>query len=300
MPYRHYGNIGDIWKHLPLCTILETERPHTYIETNSAYATYTLEGTPRQQYGVFHTYRHAAESEAITNSQYLAILRELNHRAKTPHTYPGSPALAMAVLKDTSARFIFCDIEPEALASVSVHAASEELAERVTTVLGDSISGTYRRIDTLTPDDFLHIDPYFIFEPNAEGLTAFDVFVKATRRGIKCMLWYGYFTGEEQKALTTRIREAVASDTGIDPAPLHGVDVWLDLIRPDSVIANPGIVGCGILTSNLSSASRKAITELAKSLVDIYKDSNLFGTHPGKLRQAQRFGPTRLLEFTEH
>lgn len=293
MPYRHYGNIGDIWKHLPLCAILEIERPRTYIETNSAYATYTLEDTPRQQYGVIHTYRHAAASEAVANSRYLAILRELNDDATTPRTYPGSPALAMAVLKNTPALYTFCDIEAEALKSVAAHAASEGLAARVTTILGDSISGTYRMLDTLTPNDFLHIDPYLIFEPNAEGLTSFDVFLNATRRGVKCMLWYGYFTSEEQEALTTRIRETVASDGSIDSAQLHGVDVWLDLIQPDSVVANPGIVGCGVLTSNLSAASHEAISELAKGLANIYENSTLFGIHPGKLCHAQRLGPPK-------
>jgi len=287
MPYHHYGNIGDIWKHLPLCTILEIERPHTYVETNSACATYALEGTPRQKYGVIQTYRHAVESAVVAGSRYVAILRAQNNDAPDPRTYPGSPSLAMAVLGDTAARFIFCDIEPEALDSVAAHAASLGLEGRVTTVLGDSISGTYRMLHTLTPDDFLHIDPYLILEPNAEGLTYFNVFLEATRRSIKCMLWYGYFTTAEQRAMEARFQAAMASDDTLARHHLDGVEVALDLIQPDSIVVNPGIVGCGVLTSNLSQASREAVSALAAGLLEIYEESVLFGSHPGRLHARQ-------------
>lgn len=27
MPYKHAGEIGDIWKHLPICDILNIEKP---------------------------------------------------------------------------------------------------------------------------------------------------------------------------------------------------------------------------------------------------------------------------------
>ncbi|MCJ7548948.1 MAG: hypothetical protein MUQ30_04630 [Anaerolineae bacterium] len=284
MPYRHYGNIGDIWKHLPLCTILEIERPRTYIETNSAYATYALEATPRQQYGVIHTYRHAARSGVVAGSRYMAILREQNHDAPEPHTYLGSPALAMTVLKETAARFVFCDIEAEALENVAAYAASLALEGRVTTVLGDSISGTYRMLDTLTSDDFIHIDPYTIFEPNAEGLTYFDTFLEATRRGIKSMLWYGYFTGDEQREMETRFQAEMVSASTVDGCHVEGVEIALDLIQPDTIVVNPGIVGCCVLTSNLSRASRDAISRLAEGLVAIYDDSTVFGTHSGRLQ----------------
>jgi len=42
MSYTHSGEIGDVWKHLPLCEILKIEVPLTYHETNSAYASYTI------------------------------------------------------------------------------------------------------------------------------------------------------------------------------------------------------------------------------------------------------------------
>lgn len=38
MPYSHYGEIGDVWKHLPLCFFLTEEKPTVYVESNSAFS----------------------------------------------------------------------------------------------------------------------------------------------------------------------------------------------------------------------------------------------------------------------
>ena len=62
MPYVHYGRIGDVWKHLPLCSILSIEKPLRYVETNSARAVYALEETPEQKYGVYFLYAQARKS----------------------------------------------------------------------------------------------------------------------------------------------------------------------------------------------------------------------------------------------
>ena len=53
MPYSHSGEIGDVWKHLPLCDVLGIERPRRYFETNAAYAEYILPKTEENRYGVF-------------------------------------------------------------------------------------------------------------------------------------------------------------------------------------------------------------------------------------------------------
>jgi hypothetical protein len=40
--YEHYGRIGDMWKHLPLVSVLSIERPARYVETNSSRAEHSL------------------------------------------------------------------------------------------------------------------------------------------------------------------------------------------------------------------------------------------------------------------
>lgn len=270
MPYRHFGNIGDVWKHLPLCEILAIEQPKVYVETNAAYAQYTLQGTPRQQYGVGHLYAYADDADAVAGSHYVQHLKAANHSAAEPHIYLGSCALAMHMLRDTARRFIICDIEAEALESNAAYAKALGLDATVETVLGDSIAGTLGLLPELSDDTFLHIDPYHIFEPNDAGQTYFDVFLAATRRGLRCMLWYGYFTGDEQAALIGRIRADLVADARVSLDQIHGVDVWLDSLAPDRIVANPGVVGCGVLTGNLSRDSRDAVDALAAGLVHVY------------------------------
>jgi hypothetical protein len=57
MPNRHFGEIGDVWKHLPLASILQIENPRYYWETHSGSAIYALnqvdkESLWKKDYGV--------------------------------------------------------------------------------------------------------------------------------------------------------------------------------------------------------------------------------------------------------
>ncbi|MBN1246545.1 MAG: hypothetical protein JXC32_02750 [Anaerolineae bacterium] len=286
MPYRHYGNIGDVWKHLPLCEVLAIEQPTAYIETNAAYAAYALEGTPRQRYGVGHTYAHANRAPAVDSSRYLALLRAVNAGLTEPRTYLGSSALAMQILGDSCERYILLDIEAPALANDVAYAGALGLTGKVETLLGDSIAGTLSMLPRLERDVFIHIDPYAIFEPNVAGQTYFDVFLATARRGIRCMLWYGYFTGNERALLATRIRDAIVDGPGVTAGQVYGVDVTMALLQPDTIVANPGIVGCTVLTANLSQASREAVAALGQGLVTVYEDDVTFEEHPGRLRMS--------------
>jgi len=287
MPYAHYGRIGDVWKHLPLCSILSIEKPRRYIETNSAGATYSLGETPEQKFGIYYFYDHAGESPVLLRSPYLRLLRKHNAQTSNKSFFPlrsylGSPGLAMNLLKDTSEEFIFFDIERLALESIRDYAGRIGLLPKIRICEEDSVSGVYRLLDSLGKDDFIHFDPYSLFESHPSGLSYWDVFQEAARRGIKGMLWYAFFTEREKRALAERFRRG-AAEAGPN-SRFHAVEVFLDIIRPDTVIVNPGVVGCGVLMFNLSPESHKAVDELSDALILIYEKSVVFGAHPGKLR----------------
>jgi hypothetical protein len=114
MPYNHAGEIGDIWKHLPICEILAIEKPRRYIETNPAFPSYILPQKSQLDYGIHHLMNCIAEAPVLAESVYCKTLLSLGE--KPLKRYLGSPGLSMTFLKDIAYQFIYCDLEPEPLA----------------------------------------------------------------------------------------------------------------------------------------------------------------------------------------
>ena len=52
-----------------------------------------------------------------------------------------------------------------------------------------------------------------------------------------------------------------------------GVELTMNSIRKDNILCNPGILGSGILATNLSQISKDTILDYSNKPVDIYKDA---------------------------
>lgn len=101
MPYRHYGEIGDIWRHLPLCSFLYIEKPTKYMESNAAYPIYQLDRTPSREYGIFTllTKSRADDLKQLKSYPYISALMSIRERNDDEISqYLGSPGLAMRSL----------------------------------------------------------------------------------------------------------------------------------------------------------------------------------------------------------
>ena len=62
----------------------------------------------------------------------------------------------------------------------------------------------------------------------------------------------------------------------------------MDIIEEDDIKVNPGIIGVGVLTSNLSQQSLDDMDNLSNALIDIYRGSS-FGGYPGDLYKDEIF-----------
>lgn len=268
--YTHYGKQADMLKHLGLCEVLSKEKPGVYVETNSACAQYTMQHSPEQKYGIYHFLKEAVRYTPLVQSLYYQI----ESRSMRNEKYIGSPGLAMSVLKDSADRYIFFDLEQSSLDSVSDFAAEQGLSSHVSIKNCDSISGTLELLPLLSEDTFLHIDPYEINRPNNKGHTYLDVFIEAARKGMKCFLWYGYMNREMKRQLNDDIKEAV-NQHRIEN--IFCVELVLDFIHQTPVPCNPGVLGSGILTANLSEASNQTLHQYAELLTGCYKDSSYKG-----------------------
>lgn len=264
--YTHFAKQPDVLKHLILCEVLKNETPQVYVETNSACAIYPMKQTPEQQYGIYHFLEKADEVPSLKDSVYYQ--QESGEMAKG--NYLGSPALAMNVLGKQAKRFVFFDLEKSALENVGTYAKQIELSASVEIHHADSSRGTIELLPSLPTSSFIHIDPYEIDKKGDSGVTYLDVLIQATLLGMKCLLWYGFMTGDDKASLDNYITSSLEK-AGIKD--YTGVELTMNSIRKDSVLCNPGILGSGILATNLSQTSTDIILGYSNQLVDIYKDA---------------------------
>ena len=264
--YTHFAKQPDVLKHLILCEVLKNETPQIYVETNSACAIYPMTQTPEQQYGIYHFLEKADEVPSLKDSIYYQL--ESGEMAKG--NYLGSPALAMNVLGKQAKRFVFFDLEKSALENVGTYAKQIELSASVEIHHADSSRGTIELLPSLPTSSFIHIDPYEIDKKGNSGVTYLDVLIQATLLGMKCLLWYGFMTGDDKTSLDNYITSSLKK-AGIKD--YTGVELTMNSIRKDSVLCNPGILGSGILATNLSQTSTDIILDYSNQLVDIYKDA---------------------------
>ena len=258
--YTHFAKQPDVLKHLILCEVLKNETPQIYVETNSACAIYPMTQTPEQQYGIYHFLEKAKDS----------IYYQLESGEMAKGNYLGSPALAMNVLGKQAKRFVFFDLEKSALENVGTYAKQIELSASVEIHHADSSRGTIELLPSLPTSSFIHIDPYEIDKKGDSGVTYLDVLIQATLLGMKCLLWYGFMTGDDKASLDNYITSSLEK-AGIKD--YTGVELTMNSIRKDSVLCNPGILGSGILATNVSQASKDIILDYSNQLVDIYKDA---------------------------
>lgn len=264
--YTHFAKQPDVLKHLILCEVLKNETPQVYVETNSACAIYPMTQTPEQQYGIYHFLEKADEVPSLKDSVYYQL--ESGEMAKG--NYLGSPALAMNVLGKQAKRFVFFDLEKSALENVGTYAKQIGLSASVEIHHADSSRATIELLPSLPASSFIHIDPYAIDKKGDSGVTYLDVLIQATLLGMKCLLWYGFMTGDDKASLDNYITSSLEK-AGIKD--YTGVELTMNSIRKDSVLCNPGILGSGILATNLSQASTDIILDYSNQLVDIYKDA---------------------------
>ena len=264
--YTHFAKQPDVLKHLILCKVLKNETPQVYVETNSACAIYPMTQTPEQQYGIYHFLEKADEVPSLKDSVYYQL--ESGEMAKG--NYLGSPALAMNVLGKQAKRFVFFDLEKSALENVGTYAQQIGLSPFVEIYHADSSRGTIELLPSLPTSSFIHIDPYEIDKKGNSGVTYLDVLIQATLLGMKCLLWYGFMTGDDKASLDNYITSSLEK-AGIKD--YTGVELTMNSIRKDSVLCNPGILGSGILATNLSQTSTDIILDYSNQLVDIYTDA---------------------------
>ena len=190
----HAGNFADVFKHAVLTRILlylaRKPTPFRFIDTHAGGGRTDLGGaaaarTGEWRGGIGRLLVDASEREAI-DGEAGALLAPYLALAGGDGSYPGSPAIALALARPFD-RMLFCELHPDALASLRACVGRERRAKVVAL---DGYTGLNAFIPPVERRGLVLIDPPF------EAADEFDRLIatlRAThakwREGI-VMAWY--------------------------------------------------------------------------------------------------------------
>jgi 23S rRNA A2030 N6-methylase RlmJ len=264
----HFGELGDVWKHLPLAEILRLNPPRHYWETHAGSAAYSLTASPARKHGVLRFLEYAPHDPLLSRSTYLQTLREM------PGLYPGSPTLAMQALGH-DASYIFCDIDPDSAASLRTAVAGYQAA----VIEADGILAIidYANDTSFNPATVLvHIDPFDPWQHSTpDSMTSLELAASLAATGCRVFFWYCYDTAGQRGWA----REAIA-------ARAPNVRLWCgDMLMPTSFIypERSGAWGCGIVLANATRAEVNACRRLGRALEHISRGDLHQGNIPDRL-----------------
>jgi 23S rRNA A2030 N6-methylase RlmJ len=294
MPNRHFGEIGDIWKHLPLAAILDLEIWDRYFETHSGSGLYSLAINDPQQndrwwkieYGVLNVWNAVKyPSSFLSQSKYGQLLFILSRNGMLEWS-PGSPWIALKCMKNEVIKeFMFCDVDPESLKSIEEVAKPLDLPQTVmlNLCLKDGLQSVWKRIqeeEHSLKKTLLFLDPYDIFAKDVEKnqLDSVFVFQKAVRLQMPTVLWYGFDSSSDRQKKLNAIKQSIQESGNV-----YYTEIVFDQL--DKIKINPGIKGgCVMVLANLRSTTISAVLELGKALENIYQNSVLVDGSSGRIQ----------------
>jgi 23S rRNA A2030 N6-methylase RlmJ len=270
----HFGEIGDVWKHLVLGDLLDHVRPARYWETHAGSGTYVLDRSWQREYGVFTMLREAPRAPAIEASRYVWLVRTLPPGDDEQPRYPGSARLAMEVLGDTAA-YLCCDLDPASVADLARSARELDLNDVVRVQRADGLETVWAAAQELTPDaaaaTVAMIDPFDADERSVDGMDAFDLFARLATGGFSTALWLGYDEEADRDAARARIGDATTFD--IETPFMHG-----------GSRLHPGVGGCAMVLANVPGETLDHVERLGRQLAACYDEVLLPDGTPGALR----------------
>jgi 23S rRNA A2030 N6-methylase RlmJ len=269
----HFGNLGDVWKHVALAEALASERPLNYWETHAGSASYRLSHSPARDYGAYSLLESGRRSSILSQSPYYQELKRFSQDDEHPPSYPGSALLAMRLLRG-GADYVLCDIDTASVSSLSEAAASLGLSHRVRCERRDGLAAireTSHEFNGDPADVLIHIDPFDPVVETEPGLSAVNLASELIEKGFKLVYWYGYGVPQERawpwQSLTGRGESRWCGDLIVRSNLEGGSLASMSDFGP--------LIGCGVLGANLQDATTAALKSLGHELVSLYETSVL-------------------------
>src|SRR6188768_1894257 len=98
MANTYAANFGDVVKHAVLCEVVVRERPPRYLESHGGRLVYDLADLEPGPGGVWDFLELTSDDDDLRSSTYAELIRRDAGSRHDPGRYPGSIALAAALL----------------------------------------------------------------------------------------------------------------------------------------------------------------------------------------------------------
>ncbi len=267
MANQHFGNLGDVWKHLWLTGVVGDLRPDQYIETHAGSALYRLVDDAERALGVRTFLAASGENELLRSNPYRQQLAGFVGSGEP--SYPGSALLAMTLL-GRACQYVFYDTDRASVDDLRATRDRLGLQDRVEVVHGDGLAETLALLETraIGQASLVHVDPFDFRAPGPGGISAQDLVGRLAAAAVPTFVWYGLDTSADSLEVFHEVTTA-APEARAWCAELH-------VAGPRANLAGMGS-GCGILLAGVAPppGTKQAADAYVAAFNDLAADADL-------------------------
>jgi 23S rRNA (adenine2030-N6)-methyltransferase len=255
MKYRHAfhaGNFADVHKHVTLLALLRAltrkEKGFLLLDTHAGRGRYDLAAADARKGDESRSGIEQLLATPIADvpeiHDYLELVRRTRKGPHARHAYPGSPWLALQVLRQQD-RAVFVETQPGEHAALDATLRAAAPSARVVSECADGYARLAHWLPNVERRALVLVDP-----PYEESRSDFDAAVEAIATVLRRLptaviaLWYPIKDERDTRAWLERIPARVPHDAAHPPTFLCG-ELWLR--PPDNRV---GLNGSGMLIVN--------------------------------------------------
>lgn len=219
----HFGNVGDVVKHLVLCELLRGH-PTEYVETHAGDPDYALEQLRERAWGVRDLLDDADGD--LSSTAYLRLLRGHVHAGRCP----GSVGLALGLLEPGTTLYRLWDIDRESWRRIREAFVLRGAGDRLHLSGSDGLGGAL----TMAPcrGRLTMIDPFHL-DAREDGPDSLELATTLWGCGEQVMLWY------------PRVTEPIAQSNAVEALEHESALSVRAAVRQRADDA--GLAGCGVV-----------------------------------------------------
>lgn len=236
----HAGNFADVLKHWVVVEVLnylkQKEKPFVYIDTHAGAGLYSLNSDMAEKNAEYlNGIGKLWDNDWLELKDYLTIVKHIAAQAPEVKLYPGSPALAQALLRDNDRALCF-DLHSSDFALLKQSMGKDA---RVRVRNEDGFQGLLAALPPAERRAFVLIDPSYEIKSDYE--TVVDVLGKAYKKfpSATYALWYPVVDRARIHLLEQRLQSSGIKDIQLFELGLRADTAERGMTSAGMIVINP-------------------------------------------------------------